>query len=374
MRRFLPPLLALLCTVQAASATAGEPVIRVAISRGASSLNLKTSARLYVVEVDGGQKFMLLENSSYEVRPQGSGIAIAGQHLSSPIRLLPGEGQEKVRLGKHLYQGDIYINLTEDRKLDIVEHLGLEEYLYGVLPVEMSPDWPMEALKAQAVASRTYALKHISPNRDYDVSNGTEKQAYNGTHNISPRIKEAVDSTKGLVLKYKGKLITAFFHACCGGHTASAKAAWGEDLVKPLYGVADPYCKPSSHYRWRLFVPAQDLLKAVQSLGSTALKIKSVKVGNTDRTGRALTIRVRSDSGSGSVPASDLRNVLGTFEFRSTYITSISAVKGGYEFAGRGWGHGVGMCQDGAKYMALKGRPFKRILRQYYPGAAITDI
>ena len=198
-------------------------------------------------------------------------------------------------------------------------------------------------------------------------------QVYNGTSKINARIIEAVTSTRGEVLKYKGKLITAFFHACCGGHTASAKSAWGEDVTKPLYGVADPFCSPSNHYRWEVYVPAADLLKFIQTRGSTALKIKGVRVYKKDRSGRASTLRFTTDRGATDVPVTELRKHLGNYEFRSTFITRISPVNGGYEFGGRGWGHGVGMCQEGAKYMAMKGRPYKKILRHYYPGVSITD-
>ncbi len=349
------------------------PRIRVAISRGSASLKLKTSSRIYVQEVNTGQKYLLLENASYELRPSGKGISVAGQELSSPVKLIPSEGQERIRLGASLYKGDILIKTTPDGKLDVIEYLSLEDYLYGVLPSEMSPDWPLEALKAQAVASRTYALKFINPAHDYDITNGSEMQVYNGTSRINPRIIEAVNSTRGEVLKYKGKLITAFFHACCGGHTASVKSAWGEDVIKPLYGVTDPFCSHSPHYSWEFYLSSADLLKFIQSQGSTALKIKSMRVNRRDRSGRALTFKFATDSGSKVVQATELRKRFGTFEFRSTYITRITAVRGGYEIHGRGWGHGVGMCQDGAKYMAVKGRPYKKILRHYYPGASITD-
>ena len=98
-----------------------------------------------------------------------------------------------------------------------------------------------------------------------------------------------------------------------------------------------------------------------------------MRVYKKDRSGRASSLRFTTDRGVKDVQVTELRKYLGNYEFRSTFITRISPVKGGYEFAGRGWGHGVGMCQEGAKYMALKGRPYKKILHHYYPGASITD-
>jgi stage II sporulation protein D len=349
------------------------PRIRVAIARNSPSLKLKTSAKVYVQAVATGQKYLLLENAAYDIKASAGDILVAGQRLSSPIKLLSMDGQERIRLGGNLYKGDILLKAAAGDKLDIIEYIPLEDYLYGVLPVEMSPDWPLEALKAQAVASRTYALRNMNPAKDYDVTDGSDMQVYNGTTRVNSRIIDAVNATRGEVLKYKGKLITAFFHACCGGHTASVRSAWGEDVIKPLYGIPDPFCAESSHYHWELYVPAGDLLKFIQAQGSTALKIKSVRIYRKDNSGRALTLRFTTDRGTMDAEVTDLRKRLGTYEFRSTLLTRITPVKGGYEFSGRGWGHGVGMCQDGARAMAMKGRPYKKILHHYYPGAAITD-
>lgn len=376
MTRILAPLLAALSCLPAWGADGGAPEgprIRVAISRGVPSIKLKTSARVHVTEVATSKKFMLVENAAYEIRPSAAGIAVAGQQLSSPVKLTSPDGEERIRLGSRLYKGDILINAAASDRLDIIEALPLEEYLYGVLTAEMSPDWPLEALKAQAVASRTYAMKYINPARDYDVTDGVEKQVYDGAGKVNARIREAVNSTRGEVLKYKGKLLTAFFHACCGGHTASAKSAWGEDVLKPLYGVQDPFCSDSRHSRWALYASTHDLLKAIQAMGSTALKIRGVKIHRKDRSGRAVTLRFTTDRGVYDASVGELRKRLGVSEFRSSLVTRVVAVKGGYEFKGRGWGHGVGMCQEGAKYMAYRGRPYKKILRHYYPGAAITD-
>lgn len=373
MRLLLALLLLLSAAPQAPAAPKADPRIRVAIARNASTLKLKTSSRIYVQEVSTGQKYMLVENASYDVRPAGRGIAIAGQELTSPVKLLAADGGEQIRLGGNLYMGDIVIKTGPGDKLDLIEHLSIEDYLKGVLPSEMSPDWPLEALKAQAVASRTYATRFINPTRDYDVTNGVEMQVYSGTNKINSRIIDAVDSTRGEVLKYKGKLVMAFFHACCGGHTASSKSAWGEAVTKPLFGVADPFCKPSRHYRWEYFLSGSDLLKFIQSQSSTALRVTGLKIHQKDRSGRAASFKVATDKGHKVVSATEMRKRFGTFEFRSTYITSITPVKGGFELAGRGWGHGVGMCQEGARYMANKGRPYTRILRHYYPGAAIVD-
>jgi len=358
----------------AAGIDASGPRIRVAILRGSPAIKLKSAAKIFVTEVKTGQKYQLVPNASYEISASGGMITVAGQRISSPVKLMTADGGDRMRFSGRLYKGDILLRAAGPGRLDIIESLSLEDYLCGVLPAEMSPDWPLEALKAQAVASRTYALKQLNPSKDYDITDGVEMQVYKGSAVTSPRIAEAVYSTKGEILRYKKKLVTAFFHACCGGHTTATSSAWGEDLIKPLSGVADSFCSDSHHYRWELFIASRDLLTFIQKQGSTALKIKGVKMHKKDRSGRSISLKFSTDQGNTTALVKELRNYAGTFEFKSTYITKITPVKNGYEFEGRGWGHGVGMCQEGAKTMANQGRLYRKILRHYYPGAAIERI
>ncbi|MEI7482371.1 MAG: SpoIID/LytB domain-containing protein [Elusimicrobiota bacterium] len=359
----------------AGSGEEAPSVIRVAISRNTNQFKLVTSAKVYALEVKTGQKYLLLERSVYEVRyVNATHLAVAGETLESPVKLLAADGGDCVKINGHFYNGDLYMKTTAAEKLEVVEHLSIEDYLCGVLPVEMSPDWPLEALKAQAVASRTYALKSINPKKDYDMTDGVETQVYNGASGMNSRIIDAVKSTRGEVLKYKEKLITAFFHACCGGYTASASSAWGEAVVKPLYGVRDPFCSDSTHFSWEYYATSRDLLSFIQKKGSNALKIKGVRISDRDRSGRATKIKFMTDAGSFTAAASEVRKNFGTYDIKSTFITRITPGNGGYEFYGRGWGHGVGMCQEGAKHMALNGKNYKKILRQYYPGTSIGAV
>ncbi|HAF95358.1 MAG: hypothetical protein A2021_00920 [Elusimicrobia bacterium GWF2_52_66] len=352
----------------------GGPKIRVAIARNSPSIKLKTSAKTYLVEVKTGQKYLLLANASYDIKRAGEqSLSVADQTLSSPIKLLSADGSEKVRLGGNIYKGDILINAVPGGRLNIIEYLPLEDYLYGVLPSEMSAGWPLEALKAQAVASRSYAVKNLAPGKDYDVTDGIDTQVYNGTKGINSRILEAVNATRGEVLKYKGKIVTAFFHACCGGHTGSARAAWGEEVGKPLSGVSDPFCSGSFHHKWHLGISVADMLSFIQAKGSTALKIKGIRLYKKDRSGRVITVLFVTDQGKLQVKVTDIRKRFGNSDFKSLYLTSVVREGGYFEFSGRGWGHGVGMCQEGAKEMAKRGMSYKKILRHYYPGASITD-
>ncbi|MBI4656628.1 MAG: SpoIID/LytB domain-containing protein [Elusimicrobia bacterium] len=348
--------------------------IRVSIFQKQISLKLRTHSKVYALD-PSGRKYMLLGNSNYEIKPGGGDIVlITRQALKLPVKLFSMDGDDRININGKAYKGDIYIKPDTDDRLAVVEEIPLEEYLYGVLPFEMSSSWPLEALKAQAVASRTFAIKNMSPSKEYDITSGIETQVYNGSAKLDAGVISAVNSTRGEILKYNGKIITAFFHACCGGRTTSVSSAWGEGLIKPLYGAGDPFCKNSPNYSWQAYIPKKELLSFIQKKGSTALKLKSVRILKKDRSGRAVSVRFVTDSGGHTVPARDFRRHFGEYGLKSTFIIRITPVKSGYQFAGRGWGHGVGMCQEGAKQMAINGRNYKRILNHYYPGAKIENI
>lgn len=358
---------ALLCCGEAEAAE-----IRVGIRLGTPSFRLRTDGEVFVRDLRSGRRYLLVQKSPYELTPMDGAVRVAGETLGPEISLEPKNGDLGVKINGVFYRGRLAVKTTPEGLLNVVEHLDIEDYLEGVLPVEMSPGSPLEALKAQAVASRSYAMKKLTPSRDYDVTADVNSQVYNGRNNVNGRIKTAIEKTRGQVLTYKGRIVTAYFHACCGGHTASSTAAWGENVYKPLYGVKDPFCSTSRHSKWQLYIPERDLLSFIQKQGSTALNLKRVRVAKEDKSGRALRIAFDTEKKTHYAEGKAVRSAFGNSDFRSTYITSVSPTSGGWLFKGRGWGHGVGMCQSGAATMANKGRNYKRILRHYYPGASIT--
>ncbi len=352
-----------------------SPFIRVAIITEAESLSLKTSSKIYVYDVKSNQKYMLLANSTYEITAKSKEIIrVAGQNLYSPIKLVSPDGEKRIKIGGHTYRGEIILHSDAEENLTIVENIPLEDYIGGVLSFEMSPKWPLEALKAQAVASRTFAIKNLQPDKLFDITSGVERQVYKGQQKVNPRILEAVNYTRGEILIYKGIPFKTYFHSCCGGHTANNRIAWNETAITPLKGVRDPYCKNSKHYKWRLYLSTEDLLTFIQKQGSTALRIRGMRVFKKSRSGRAISLKFTTDRESFAVKPYDMRKYFNATEFRSTYITKISKQKYGYKIYGRGWGHGVGMCQEGAKTMAHRGRSYKKILKHYYPHAKLSNM
>ena len=237
----------------------------------------------------------------------------------------------------------------------------------------MSPSWPPEALKAQAVVARTFALANLGKYHasGFDLSDDSLSQGYGDLDRESAPATEAVRSTRGQVLWWGGSLLPAFFHSCCGGHTLSSAEAWGggTSAPKPLRGVGDRWCRESPHAAWTAYFSDEDLLSALQRHGVLAASLHGIRLGRRTGSGHLRDLRLALDDEVRDVRADDLRKWLGSGELKSTKIARVIKKKHGYVFLGRGFGHGVGLCQWGAKSMAEHGKTYRQILKAYFPGA-----
>jgi stage II sporulation protein D len=271
------------------------------------------------------------------------------------------------------YPGRLVLRAHEGG-LTAINELDLETYLKGVLPEEMSSSWPLEALKAQAVVSRTYAVYNFGQfhNDGFDLAADPRSQVYRGLQHSDPRIDRAVDETRGQVLTYHGEILNAYFHSCCGGHTRAAFRAWHSGQpVRPLMGVVDTHCSLSPNFNWQAYFPSGDVLEAVQKSGVLATRLISIEPGDKEVSGYLANFKVRTEQGESKVPAEEFRRALDPSELKSSYIVKIRKQDKGYLFIGHGFGHGVGMCQWGARAQAEKGRKFRKILEFYYPESTL---
>jgi stage II sporulation protein D len=257
---------------------------------------------------------------------------------------------------------EVRLNVAPAGKPPKIQTLPLESYIAGVISSELPSSWPLEVLKAQAIAARTYALWQKSQ-KDH-LESTVMDQVYHGADKIHPLAKQAVAETAGQVLTYDAKLAHTYFHAACGGHTASATEAFGSSEPY-LQGVACSYCQNAPTYRWNYKLSRNDLNK---KLGAKISELKPE--GETD-SGRVKSFKFKSKPQLKDMKATDVRKALGYNTFRSTLVTKSSLGWTGAEFAGRGHGHGVGMCQWGALTMAKKGKKAEEILEYYYPGTEI---
>ncbi len=286
--------------------------------------------------------------------------------------------------GRHLYwhgkpyRGRLEIRKIGDGRLGLVNTLELEDYLYGVLASEMdTKTWPLEALKAQAVVSRSYA-RHALPataNAPYQMGADTKHQVYFGAAFEDKAARGAVDATRGEILKdARGGILPGYFHSCCGGRTEDARFVWSRLASKDSLGVSDfGSCQTSPHYAWVTSIPVEDLGKALVKLGyDFEPPIKSLLIGRLTKSMRVASLKVIAQNNRAEVPTDKLRQVLGPNWIRSTKITRIARQDKRFVIYGKGWGHGVGLCQWGAKNMAERGWDYEKILRHYFPKARLA--
>lgn len=289
---------------------------------------------------------------------------------ASGVRVISAE-DNNLFIKKARFRGVLEIQKW-DNALSAVNRLPLESYLYGVLPHEVSPWWPMEALKAQAIAARTYALYQIQTSKAqrYDVKSTTSSQVYGGSTTERFRSTRAVDKTAGQALFYEGKVFPAYFHATCAGTTAGADELW-KISVKPLAGgVKCGFCKISPHYNWRAKVPLAEIEEKMVRYSRPVGRILSIQILTQTPSHRIGSLKITGISGEAVVAAKDFRIWIGGDRMRSTRFT-VTISDDFAEFKGQGWGHGVGLCQWGTLGQALAGKKSLEILEKYYPGASI---
>ncbi len=271
------------------------------------------------------------------------------------------------------YRGHFLVSLNNNR-LSAVNYLDIEEYLFGVVPCEVPASWPRQALMAQAVAARTYALyiKQNSRDKTYDVRATTSDQVYGGMDAEQLTTRFAVNNTRGQVLTYDGKLIVAYFHANSGGYTERPENVWGA-RVPYLKDLPDMYSKNAPGSTWEYFLPYTEAVQRLRRFGVNASQIKAVEPMERTRSGRIREIMVVSDNGKQKMASNNFRLAIGSSRLKSTCFKTIMN-DSGILFKGSGFGHGVGMSQWGARRMALLGHDYKSILSQYYYGTQVAYI
>jgi len=320
-----------------------------------------------------GEKITRVFSEPVRIKLDSSGINILGQKWGEKILVEPESGSFCLINGRR-YRGSILIRKKEERILEVVNQLSLEEYLYGVLKWEISPEWPLSTLCAQAIVARTYAFKKLKDNElfYYHLTGLTEDQVYGGVEAEDVRIRIAIDLTRGEILTYQGQPIESFYHACSGGYVTSSQAVWGKDYPY-LKTQKDHFSYNSPYYRWMVRIPEEQLEKMLKKGGLQVEEVRGIKVVNRDKSGRVKTLIVEHRGGSEFLLGTELRRIIGFDLLRST-LFEVKKRKGVFMFSGRGWGHGVGMSQWGAKKMGEMGYTTEEILQFYYPETRIQKV
>lgn len=373
-------LLSALFAVAAAPADVAAPPptrIQIAIVRQAVSALIEPEGDVRVV-LPGAKPTPLEWKGELKLTPRVGGLNLSRLKLPTETRLEPRDGAV-IRVGADRHRGVLILRLDPGQTVTIIEEVPIEDYLEGVLPHEMDPDWPLEALKAQAVVARSFAYANMGKFRKdgFDLTADTRSQMYRGITAVNDNVRRAVRDTRGEVLGWHGQLLRVYYHACCGGRTENANAAWGGDPAAappPLRGVRDRWCAVSPHMRWTAHFAWQDVTAAIEERLRLPGPLKTLKIGRRDAAGYVRDFIARAGKAEITVKATDLRASLGAGELKSLHISRLIANKKGLEFVGAGSGHGVGLCQWGARIQAEKGRPYEKILKFYFPGADLSQV
>lgn len=301
------------------------------------------------------------------------GLVIAGSQPGVRELTVRADSPLTVRgdRGTRRYRGRITLRADGDA-LVAINHVGIEEYLYGVVTKESVPSWPAEALKAQAIASRTYALYQVQHRRDrpYDMVDDEGSQVYGGVAGEHASGRQAVDATRGMVLTYRDRPIYAMFTSNTGWHTGDPKFVFDQPLAY-LQAVPDPYSPGEQLGRWTRTHSAGDLQRALSSIGVKLGPIRAIRPQLTCPSGRIIRVAIEDDKGEHVMRT---RPTLGRALKLPEILLDIRRDGDKFVFAGGGFGHGIGMSQWGAKNMASKGFAAKDILAFYYRGAELTTM
>jgi stage II sporulation protein D len=337
--------------------------LRVAIKEGVSRVQVGSSTKA-IVRNSAGQVVGKIEAMNAFSAQGGSGGVAIGQFRSSQLWIEPS-GDGFVWIGDRWYRGRTQLVPTSGG-LTAVNHVNLEQYLYSVLGSEMSANWPQEALKAQAVAARSYALykRSTSGNIVYDVGDTTTWQVYKGLETEAQGTHLAVNATAGQVMTYNGQVILAVFHSSSGGHTENVEDIWTDPLPY-LRGVAD-YDMGAPVFEWTKSFSRSELSRLISGVGN----VISMTPERTTPQGRVITMKVQGDGGTRRMSGNDLRSALG---LRSTLFV-VNPTGNGFQVDGRGYGHGLGMSQWGAHNLASRGVNYQQILGHYYQSASLARI
>ncbi|MGI6143612.1 MAG: SpoIID/LytB domain-containing protein [bacterium] len=409
--------------VQAAD---GENTIRVGLIQGQQQVRVMSLGGFVAINLSSGQLLGEFQpNTAIIFSSEGAGIRVGDQGVyTGPVRLLAAS-QGFLYVNGTPYRGELEVILGNGR-LTVVNELPVEEYLYGVVPREMPANFPLEALKAQAVTARTFTYanwnKHLG--EGFNLCATVDCQVYGGAAAETPQTNQAVDSTRGEVLRYQGRLINAFYHASSGGYTENSENVWSE-AVPYLRGVPD-YETDSPYRAWSVSYSPEQLTDILCQGGVDVGRVEEIKPLSRGVSGRVSQVRISGSRGSQVISGNQLRGILGYDELRST-LFEVEMQKAGENiiiqplradqevtiiggdgqrrkvpvagvavlssnataavgigqceaeqvvFKGSGWGHGVGLSQWGAKAMAEMAprgddNYYRTILRHYFQGAEI---
>jgi stage II sporulation protein D len=407
----------------------GTPtLLGVGLLEDSDSLELSANGPALVLDGVSGSRLGRLDGQDRLVCKRSGGKvswrAGGGSGSAAAVILQPLDPGHRVLHDQSEYRGEFLVRPTPGGGgLTLINSLDLESYLRGVVPWEIGRHDRdrLAALEAQAVAARTYTLSHLGTrkSRGFDVYASVQDQVYKGSKDEDDLCNFAVENTAGLVLRYGGQEIEAYYSACCGGMSSQVEEVWAREprpylISRPDIpdGGGDAYCSTSQHFHWREVWTAGNLEEIIQKTlpeyvdyitqpgrtewagpvffprdGSSRAdrpgRLKNLEILERTISGRVARLAVTTDAGVYHVRGDRVRWVLkpadgNPFIMRSA-LFEVELVRNGARLVevatrGRGYGHGIGLCQTGALAMAESGKSVREILDHYYPGAVLSEV
>lgn len=342
-----------------------ENLIRVAILKEVSNVSIEGEGLLALPEKGAA----LLLNPPILVSNRSGKLLLNGKQYQS-LRI---SAPDKTNINGKNYRGVLEL-MAQNNGILVINELPLEDYLIGVINSEISSSWPMEVIKVQAVIARTYAVAKREERQGalFHLESTVMDQAYDGSDLEDSRAAKGVHETEGQVLTYNGTVIQAFYHANSGGKTEASQNVWGMSLPY-LQGVDDKYGLNAASSRWEQTLPLSRIASSLQVSGYKTGRIMEIRAGSRNNRDRISTIILYTDRGTISIPATKFRMAVGSTIIKSTNFTVNTNGNSAY-FKGRGYGHGVGLCQWGSRQRALDGFKYTEILSYYYPGTRLSNL
>ncbi|MBI4562891.1 MAG: SpoIID/LytB domain-containing protein [Candidatus Rokubacteria bacterium] len=345
-------------------------LIRVAVADGILSAEV-SGGPIRVTDLRDGAG---LNGARSQVRAvlKNGGVEVEGRRFSA-VRLRP-EGSQGLKVNGREYPGILEV-LRNGDGLAVVNELPLEEYLVGVLKAEVSDGWPVEMLKAQAVVARTYAAYHrqLNAGKPFHLVASVAHQQYVGRVAPSSRMWLAVKETEGEMLHWEGQLFPAFFHTESGGHTEDPRVVFAAANMPALKPVRDQFSGGSPHQHWSLDLALPALVGLLKKGGVSIGSVVRLEVLERGASLRVVRLAVHGTRGSAVLRGADFRKLVGNDSLKSTFF-AVAVDKKYAHFAGRGYGHGIGLSQWGARAMAEQGYRYRQILEFYYPGSTFSTL
>ena len=345
-------------------------IMRVAIEEGVERVKVGSSTAAVIRDGMGRAIAEIEPSAGFAAQLQAGKISM-GQWIAGQIWIEP-KGDGYVWIGDRWYRGRTQL-VPHKGGITAVNYVDLEQYLYSVLGAEMDGSWPHEALKAQAVAARSYALheRQLSQNDFYDLSDTQASQVYKGLQSESMGTYAAVDATEGQVLTYDGEIILAAYHSSSGGHTENVEDVWSYAL--PYLRAVPDFDQDSPVYQWTETFSQAQMRERISGVGN----ILAITPERATSHGSAIAVKVSGDAGMKVVSATDITQALGLKSTRFT-ITPQKAGEGqvptAFQIKGKGFGHAVGMSQWGAYHLARQGYNYHQILLHYYQATTLAKI